>query len=101
MIGQTISHYRILEKLGEGGTGEVDTGPLERRVALRFLSWEMQQDPRQRFLRQARSAAALDHAYVCHIYEMAKRKGSLSSGWSASKEKPSRTDWSDQCLTAT
>ena len=76
MIGQTISHYRILEKLGEGGMGEVylaqDTGPLDRKVALKFPSHEMQQDPvaRQRFLREAKSAAALDHPYVCHIHEV-------------------------------
>ena len=76
MIGQTISHYRILEKLGEGGMGEVylaqDTGPLDRKVALKFPSQEMQQDPvaKQRFLREARSAAALDHPYVCHIHEV-------------------------------
>ena len=76
MIGQTISHYRILEKLGEGGMGEVylaqDTGPLDRKVALKFPSQEMSQDPvvRQRFLREAKSAAALDHPYVCHIHEV-------------------------------
>ena len=76
MIGQSISHYRILEKLGEGGMGEVylahDTGPLDRKVALKFPSQEMQQDPvaQQRFLREARSAAALDHPYVCHIHEV-------------------------------
>ncbi len=76
MIGQTISHYRILEKLGEGGMGEVylahDTGPLDRKVALKFPSQEMQQDPvaQQRFLREAKSAAALDHPYVCHIHEV-------------------------------
>ena len=76
MIGQTISHYRILEKLGEGGMGEVylaqDTGPLDRKVALKFPSQEMQQDEaaQKRFLREARSAAALDHPYVCHIHEV-------------------------------
>ncbi len=76
MIGRTISHYRILEKLGEGGMGEVylaqDTGPLDRKVALKFPSQEMQQDEaaQKRFLREARSAAALDHPYVCHIHEV-------------------------------
>lgn len=59
MIGQTISHYRILEKLGEGGMGEVnlaqDTGPLDRKVALKFLSQDLREDPvaKQRFLREA------------------------------------------------
>ena len=81
MIGQTISHYRILEKLGEGGMGEVylakDTGPLDRKVALKFLPQEMQQDPeaRQRLLREAQSAGALDHPYVCHIHEVGEAEG--------------------------
>ena len=76
MIGQTISHYQILEKLGEGGMGEVylaqDTGLLDRKVALKFPSAEMQKDEaaKKRFLREAKSAAALDHPYVCHIHEV-------------------------------
>ncbi len=56
MIGQTISHYKITSKLGEGGMGEVyraeDSGPLDREVALKFVSPDMQEDPaaKQRFL---------------------------------------------------
>ena len=65
MIDQTISHHRILEKLGEGGMGEVylaqDTGPLDRKVALKLPSPEMQEDESasKQFLRGARSAVAL------------------------------------------
>ena len=74
MIGETVSHYRIIEKIGQGGMGEVflaDDTSLHRKVALKFLSPAMQRDAaaRKRFLREARSAAALDHPYICHINE--------------------------------
>ena len=81
MIGQTVSHYKILKKLGEGGMGEVylaqDSGPLGREVALKFVSPKMQEDPaaRQRFLREAKLAAALDHPYICHIHEVGEEGG--------------------------
>ncbi len=75
MVGKTISHYKVLEKIGEGGMGEVFLArdlTLARKVALKFLPEELQQDPtaRKRLLREAKSAAALDHPYICKIYEV-------------------------------
>ncbi len=77
MIGETVSHYRILEKIGEGGMGEVylaeDTS-LDRKVALKFLPPSLQQDEtaHKRFIREAKSAAALDHPFICNIHEVAE-----------------------------
>ncbi len=66
MIDERLSHYRIVAKIGEGGMGEVflaDDTSLQREVALKFLPPALQQDAtaRRRFLREAHSAAALDH----------------------------------------
>ena len=80
MIGQTLGRYCVIERIGRGGMGEVflaeDTS-LRRRVALKFLPPELQQDAdaRKRFIREARSAAALDHPYICHINEVADSDG--------------------------
>ena len=83
MTGQTVSHYRVLEKLGQGGMGAVYKGEdlkLGRRVALKFITGPAADDKefRVRFVREARAAAPLHHPHICTVFELDEEHGLLA-----------------------
>jgi eukaryotic-like serine/threonine-protein kinase len=80
MIGETVTHYRVLEKIGEGGMGVVyraEDTRLGRQVALKFLSDKLLQDPSslERFQREAKAVSSLNHPHICALFDIGQQNG--------------------------
>ncbi len=80
MIGNTLSHYKIIEKLGQGGQGEVylaEDSRLDRKVALKILPQHLSDraELRERFEREARAVSSLNHPHICTLYDIGEQDG--------------------------